>query len=188
MANNKIYQVYSELPSWAKGLVVVGGLAIVYFTAKSILKRVQQQASQKTAQETINTQKEEVKVLQEQGMQQTYRDSQYKTWADQIQKQFDGCDGSWGRTLLSFTPPTWLFNTNWSNSGAMVANIFDKLKNDVDYLKLTTSYGIRTYDQCGLMTGDFTGNLQQAIDDELDEQERATLNKFLASKGITYKV
>jgi len=185
----KVYDYYKDLPSWAKGVVVIGGIAIVYFTAKSILKRVKLSAETAKEREALNTQSSEIKTIEQQGVvKASYPDSQYSNWAAQIQKQYDGCDGSWGRTILSFTPPTWLFDTNWSNSGAMTANIFYKLNNNLDFLKLSKAYGIRTYDQCGLWNGNFTGSLQQAIVDELDEQERGTLNQILKKKGITYSV
>jgi len=187
---NKVYSVYKDLPSWAKGVVVIGGIAIVYFTAKSILKRVKLTAETKKEREAIKTQEDEIKNEQNTGAKATFPESQYKTWATQIKNQYDGCDGSFGRPILQFIPPTWMFNTMWSNSGALTANIFFKLKNNVDFLKLSTAFGVATYDQCGLswMTGNFTGNLQSAIVDELDENERKALNDILKKNGITYNV
>lgn len=187
-SKNKIYQYYTELPTWAKGIVAIGGIAIVYFTAKSILKRVRLVAEGKKDRETIKTQEGEIKEIEQGGTKASYSDSQYKTWASQIKQQFDGCDGSFGRPILQFIPPTWLGNIMWSNSGALIANIFYKLRNNVDFLKLSTAYGVSTYDKCGLWNGDFTGNLQSAISDELDENERESLNKILSKNGITYNV
>lgn len=186
---NKAYKFYTELPTWAKGIVAIGSIAIVYFTAKSVVKRIRMGLEGKKDRETLRTQESEIKGIEKKGVVATYGESQYKTWASQIKEQFDGCDGSWGRaTILKITPPTWLWNGNWSNSGALVANIFEKLKNDVDYLKLSTAFGVATYDQCGIWTGDFTGNLQSAIADELDEQERNAINNILSKNGISYKV
>jgi hypothetical protein len=185
---NKVYQFYKELPSWAKGIVAIGGIAIVYFTTKSIIKRLRIHSEGKKDRETLQTQETEIKNIQQGGAKATYFDSQYKTWATQLKEQYDGCDGSFGRPILQFIPPDWLFGTMWSNSGSATANIFMKLKNDVDYLKLSTAYGISTYDKCGLFNGDFTGNLQSSIIDELDENERNSLNKILMKNGITYTV
>lgn len=185
---SKVYDVYNGLPSWAKGVVVIGGIAIVYFTTKSILKRIKLSAESKKDRETIQTQENEIKNMETTGTRASFPESQYKTWASQIKSQYGGCDGSWGRTMLTFIPPTWLGDTMWSNSGAMTANIFFKLKNNIDFLKLSSAFGVATYDQCGLWNGDFTGNLQSAIVDELDENERASLNKILKKNGITYSV
>lgn len=185
---SKVYDVYKGLPSWAKGVVVIGGIAIVYFTTKSILKRVRLSAESKKDRETIQTQQNEIKNLETTGAKASFPESQYKTWASQLKSQFDGCDGSFGRPILQFIPPTWLGNIMWSNSGAMTANIFYKLKNDIDFLKLSSAFGVATYDQCGLFNGDFKGNLQSAIVDELDENERISINKILNKNGISYSI
>jgi hypothetical protein len=185
---NKVFNYYKELPSWAKGVVVIGGIAILYFTTKSILKRVKLSVETKNEREALKTQEDEIKKEQTTGAKATYPESQYKTWASQIKNQYDGCDGSFGRPILQFIPPTWLGNIMWSNSGALTSNIFFKLKNNIDFLKLSSAFGISTYDQCGLWNGDFKGNLQSAIVDELDENERKALNDILKKNGITYNV
>ena len=175
---NKVYDYYKDLPSWAKGIVVVGGIAIVYFTSKSIIKRLRASASLKQAKATIEDSIVESKNLQHQGMRMSYSPSQYKSWADGLQKQFDGCDGISDNII----------GVGWSKSGSYVSSIFGKLKNDVDWLELVKAYGIRTYDQCGWGTGDFTGNLNQAITDELDGRERIALNTMLSKQGIKYTI
>jgi len=172
------------LPTWAKGILAVGGAAVAFFVVKGILKRVKEQASTQQARQTVADQKTEANELVRQGVKPTYSGSQYKAWADSIQKQFDGCD--FAPATLVF-PPTAFWNSSWSFSGSMVANIMLSLKNDLDFLMLSTAYGIRTHDQCGFFTGDFTGNFQQAVTDELDYSEIREINKYLKSKGITYK-
>ena len=176
---NKVFNYYKELPSWAKGIVVIGGIAIVYFTSKSIIKRIRASNDTKEERKTIDEQKNETQVLIDSGVKPTFSESQYRQWADALQKQFDGCDPS-----LSVA---WLSSYMMSSSGAYLGNIVMQFKNDVDFLKLNTAYGIRTYDQCGWGTGDFTGTLPQAVRDELDGDEIKNINKELAKRGITYK-
>ena len=74
-----------------------------------------------------------------------------------------------------------------SYSGEYLYKIILQLKNNVDFLKLQTAFGVRTYDQCGIFNGDFTGNLTQAVNDELTASEIAELNKQLTKKGIVYR-
>ena len=62
---SKVFEVYKDLPSWAKGVVVVGGIAIVYFTTKSFLKRIKQSAEKNKSMETVISQKNEVKELED---------------------------------------------------------------------------------------------------------------------------
>ena len=40
MANNKAFEVWSGLPTWAKGTIAVGGLAVIYFAGRGIWKRI----------------------------------------------------------------------------------------------------------------------------------------------------
>jgi hypothetical protein len=169
MANSGAYKVYSELPAWAKGVVVIGGIAIVYFTGRTIYKGIAKKADAKKDSQTVKDVKDEIKVNQQQGQKPTYPDSQYKAWADAIEKAFDGCD-----------PLETAQNT--------VNRVVRELKNNTDWLKLVDAYGVRTYDQCGWWMGSFTGNLYSAISDELDSAEKAYINKLLTERNISYKV
>jgi hypothetical protein len=182
--SNKAFEVYKGLPSWAKGVVVIGGIAIVYFTTKSFLKRIKQSAEKKKDMEVVVEQKKELDILVKDGVYPTFSGSQYKAWADALQKQFDGCDPSIRIPLLA---PTSLWNSQWSGSGAKLVNIIYKFKNDADFLQLSQAYGVRTYDQCGWGTGNFTGSLAAAISDELDESEINAINQALSKQGIKYK-
>ncbi len=169
MANSGAYKVYSELPSWAKGVVVIGGIAIVYFTGRTIYKSIAKKAEAREDAQTVRDVKDEIRESQNQGKRQSYPDSQYKAWADSIEKAFDGCDP---------------FETSQNTINRAVR----ELKNNTDWLKLVDAYGVRTYDQCGWLMGSFTGNLYSAIADELDSAEKAYINKLLTERGITYRV
>jgi len=169
MANSGAYKVYSDLPAWAKGVVVVGGIAIVYFTGKSIYKGIASKIAAGKDAKAVKDTKDEIRVVQQTGVRASYAESQYKAWADVLQKAFEGCDP------LNTVPST-------------VYGIVKQLKNDLDWLKLVQSYGVRTHDQCGWFMGDFTGNLYAALYDDLDSGEISKVNKFLSERGITYKV
>jgi hypothetical protein len=185
---NKLFDYYKELPTWSKGVVAIGGIGIAFYIGYTFVKRIKDQAELIKQRQTVKEQEDEIEVKVKEGQKQTYQNSQYRAWADGIQKQFDGCDFAINRIILPSSSPEWFGNENWSSSGAYIANIFLKLKNDIDFLKLNTAYGIRKFDQCGWGTGDFEGSLQGAITDELDESERGTLNKYISQQGITYRV
>jgi hypothetical protein len=183
---NKIIDFYKELPSWAKGVVAIGGIAIVYFTTKSFLSRVKDLAKEKKAMETVVEQKNEIKDLEESGMKPSFTDSQYKTWADALQNQFDGCDVSFNDVFSPFSS-VWKY-FNYSNSGKKLVSIIEKFKNDLDYLKLSTAWGIRTYDQCGWGTGDVeNATLSMAVSDELNNLEIDKINDTLSKLKIKYR-
>jgi hypothetical protein len=180
---NAVYQYYKELPSWAKGFIVLFGAAVTYITAARIIKSIKNAKNRKDERKTQSEVKSELNQLQSQGIKKSYPDSQYNAWADKIEKQFDGID--WKQNWFDKDVP---IIGQWSGSGKSVAEVFKQLKNNVDFLALVSAYGIRTYDQAGIFTGDFTGNLYQAIQDELDKGEIDALNAVLKKKGITYQV
>jgi hypothetical protein len=168
MAENKAVEVFKELPSWAKGVVVIGVLGIGYIIYNRIYKSIKERGKTEFQRETQREQENEVRNLENTGMRKTFPSSQYKAWADTIASEFDGCDPL-GTSL-----------------GA-VANAVNPLKNDLDFLSLSTAFGIRTYDKCGWGTGDFTGNLSQAVNLELTVKERTFINNILTQKGISYR-
>jgi hypothetical protein len=164
---NKVYDYYKDLPSWAKGVSVVGGLLIVYIIGNRIYKGIKASSEFKSQRETLNQQESEIRNLQQTGMRLTFPTSQYKAWADAIATAFGGCDPM-------------------DNSLGAVARPINAIKNDLDFLELQTSFAIREYDQCGWGAGNFKGNLQSAIADELTTSQINFLNKILRDKGIKY--
>lgn len=174
---NTVVQFYNSLPPWAKGVVVVGGLALTYVVINGILQRVKADAELKKERNTVDVQEQELQNLIDAGQRPTFPQSQYSIWADQIENQFDGCDFALLTDSLGF----------YSNSGWLIKKIADNLEKDADFLALQTAYDIRTYDQCGWWMGNVTGSLSKAINDELASNEIGWINEILESKGITYK-
>jgi hypothetical protein len=173
---NKVFDYYKELPAWAKGVVIVGGIAIVYFTTKQFIGKIKKQAQKKKDSEAINTQKAETKKLEETGLRASYNDSQYNSWADKIQSAFKGCDFSAGSSNVGI----------YTDSANSLYTVLNQLKNDIDFLKLQTAWGVsRKYPDCAW--GSVEGNLNHAVADELADGEIAHANSILAKKGITYR-
>ena len=179
---------WNTLPTWAKGVIAVGGLAAGYFAVKSFIAKLKSDAAKADAKATQKSQEKELEILQQSGVGLTYPESQYNQWADELQNQFDGCDISVRIPVLS---PKIIWNQNWSASGAKLATIVLQFKNDVDFLALSTAWGSeRTYDQCGWTPfgdGNFTGNLSQAVTDELAQPEINAINDYLETQNIRYR-
>jgi predicted S18 family serine protease len=173
--SNKIFNYYKELPMWAKGVLAIGVVGVSYIFLSQTIKRIRSQANKKT----IIGQKNEANALKKSGMLQSYPDSQYEAWADGIQKQFSGCDISMDAFALQ--------DLIASDSGIYIYKIIEQLSNDLDFLKLATAYDSRTYKNCGWFSGDFVGNLTQAVNDELVASEIKQLNKLLTTKQIKYR-
>lgn len=110
--------------------------------------------------------KKDVKVLEQQGQKATYLDSNYKQFADGLYAaRAANAPFFWGGT----------------NEDAMY-NIFNKMKNDLDIVKLTEAFGSRR-----LSYSLQYANLGGFLKDELDEEELNIINTGLKSKKINYQ-
>jgi len=176
---NKAFDYYKELPSWAKGAVVVGVLGVTYIFASQIIKRIRQQAEDAKSRASLKNAETELKDLIKSGVAPTFPKSQFDAWAGQIQKQFEGCDFS--ATYHSSALPL------ASNSFLLVEKIIKQIKNNSDWLSLISAFGVRTYEGCMFYTT-VSGDLPKCIVDELSSQEIDVLNKLLTTKGISYKL
>lgn len=186
MAQSKALEVWSGLPTWAKGIIAIGGVAILYFTSRTIIKKISSVKESKDVKELTRDAKSDRTALLRKGLRPTFSETQYKGWANAIEQAFEGCSGgtiTWGKD----SP---LGNvTTWSTAGYKVATIFNQLKNDLDFIDLVIAWGVRTYDKCGILTGDVVdADLFKAITNDLTDRERRDVNTILAKKRITYKV
>lgn len=177
---NGFYSYYKELPPWAKGVVVIGGAVVVGLIGITIVRKIRGVSDIAKAKRQLRSTNNDLKALEQTGLRGSFPKSQYDAWASQLHTQFGGCDFS--ATFYSGALPF------ASNSFILLAKIIKQIKNDVDWLSIVSSYGVRTHDQCGIGTGDFTGDLYAAIADELTAIETAELNKLLQERKISYRV
>jgi hypothetical protein len=160
-------KAFNDLPPVAKGIiavVMVGGVALAAWKTYKYLSDAKQRRLQKSEEKEG---RQDLKELIRQGVVPSYPDSQYAAWANQLKESFDGC----------------------GTANEQVANIFARMKNDADVLKLNQAYGIREHDNCNweFKFDDFKGTLPQAIVNELRPEQIAALNKLLSLKNIKYR-
>lgn len=160
------YSFYRDLPSWAKGVIAVGGIAIVYFTTKSIIKSIKKKKEEKDNKELIDATEKEKKNLEKQGIRQMLSNSQLEAYSQKLVEAFNDC----GTTEES------------------VYAVFNGLKNKADLLALIKIYGTRPFSGC-LITGeygDLNYTLPRAIESEMNFTEIKKVNDILRKKGIDY--
>jgi hypothetical protein len=185
MADSKVFKVYQELPQWAKGVVVVGGLVVTYIVGNTIYKRIKAFSDSADAQNKLRQLEDDLDKKLKQGQQPTFSSTQYNNFADSIQTLFEGCDYT---TPIIPVPTSWILNIGWSNSGASLFNILYQFNNDVDFLALQKAFATRTISKGWYCGGDYTNvTLSQAVNKQLNSQEIAAVNKLLTQKGITYR-
>jgi len=174
MADKGALRVYTELPSWAKGVVVVGGLVVGYLAVTSILKSIKAKKNKEESLAEVNNANSELNTQIQTGKGPTIARSTAEVMANAIVAASNDCG---------------------TEEKQMYAQ-FDKVQNQADILLFVDVFGLRKKVRCPF-TDDpresfFSANtppmsLSAMINSELDATQIATINNKLASKGITYK-
>ena len=180
MAENKLFKVYEGLPNWARGVVVIGGVAIAYTIGNTIYKRLQRLKSDAEEQQKLIQVQIEIDKNKKNGVQPSYNDVQFNNLADAAQNAFTNC-------RLSIIPcPTYLPLCQ-SNSYKEFYPIVEQLKNDADFLQLQKIFGVRTISKQIYCGGDIRMNLATLVKDQLNNFEIEGLNRILKGNSITYR-
>lgn len=163
-------------------LLLVIIIIIIYFTYKiisGIISKIKQKGNYNAA---VNQSQTALNQLAQQGVNPSYAQAQYTSWANEIEKGFDGCGSGWQGVLKP---------------------ILNNLKNDADVFALIQNYGTRTFDECGWGTSDSL-DLAAAIAykfsgltfcdciplwncDAKTCGSKNEINKILQSKGIVFQ-
>jgi hypothetical protein len=168
---------WSDLPTWAKGVVAVVGVAAIggigFAIYKSVKNALEKAKEGKDDKEFKGETKEELQELKEQGIQPTLSDSQAMSLATFVETSLAGCELSGSEEKVY---------------KAVLAGV----NNQADWLKLQNTYGVRTTDNCGIGTGDSKQDLKGILMSDLDGFDwsftlySTKLRKGLEAKGIVW--
>jgi hypothetical protein len=174
MADKGALRVYTELPSWAKGVVVVGGLVVGYLAVTSILKAIKAKKTEAESKAEISQANTELNTQIKLGNGPTIQRSQAEVMANAIVAASNDC----------------------GTDEKQIYAQFDKVKNQADILLFVDVFGLRKKVRCpfsddpreSFFSSDTPPmSLSAMINSELDTTEIQTLNNKLATKGIKYK-
>lgn len=161
------YNFIKDLPSWAKGVIAVAGVAIVYFTTNSIIKSIKRKKEAQDDKNLLQDTQEDIKNLERQGVKQTLSNSQLEAFSQKLAEAFNDC----GTTEES------------------VYLVMRSLKNKADLLALIKTYKTRPFSGCAAQFEfyDLRYTLPRAIESELDSAETKKVNDILRGKNIDYQ-
>ncbi len=168
--------IWSGLPPWARGTIVVGGFVIIIyigFTIKNSLENAKNAKLENAAAVTANA---DLQNLKAQGINPSYSISQYEAWSQSIAQAVGGC----------------------STDTDTINAIFQQMVNTADVLQLVAQFGIRNAQPCGFSTPisymiymfndkAFGGSLPYLLTWGLSSSALKTVNGILSGKGITYQ-
>jgi hypothetical protein len=155
-----LYDYYKDLPGWGKGIVA----GVATYAGYLIYKKIKDEAEAKDEKkEIVDTNKELEALLKK--YTPTYPDSQYKTWANQLED--------------------YMFDVGTDKTGILA--VLNRLKHDADFLMLKKAFGTRTYYTFGIDYGKKTLGQWLAIEDSWWEDLVKDSNAILYKKGIKYR-
>lgn len=166
MKNDNIYKYYKDLPPWAKGVVVVGGLAATYLLGNTIYRRFFIPKSK----EVVNVENDIDRLVQKQ--KPTYGDASYDEYANTIYEAQ---------------------RTSAGNDSGTILDIALLMQNDLDVAKLVQAYGTRQNYAFGFPTEKLSlfGAMRKGIESDLFgafSYRIGKVNSNWANKGITYQI
>jgi len=173
---NKIMNYYNELPSWSKGVVAIGGLALVGIVGFTIYKKIKSKSELKINLKESESADDDLRDLESKGVRPTMSNSQIMTIINSLKDAMNGC------------------GTNEQR----VYDNFSKLNNDADVLLLIKLWAVQYYEPCSAispisyarwMFNDkaFGGSLSEWLNYDLTSSEIKKINSTLAQKGIKHK-
>lgn len=159
---------FTGLDRWLQIVIVVIILLIAYRIYRWIMNTIEEANFNKA----VNQSKSELDKLAKDGIYPTYEKANYTIMANSLEQALTGCGAGFDETLK----PT-----------------FEKMKNNADIYRLIEAYDVRKVDKCGLLTGDFNGDLAatltykfSGLEDYMVDGSVSKINAILKNNGLTF--
>lgn len=171
-----VYKYYTDLPTWAKGVVVVGTFAAIGVATYTIYRNIKNKKAIDEANEAAKSAKKDLDVLSKQGIKPTKMDTEYITLASRLHQAMDGC----------------------ATDEEAIYSVFSTMNNDADVLKLVDAFGVRFLTPCAATEPisyakylfnpkSFGGSISVWLQYDLTPGEIKKVNEILAKKQIKYR-
>jgi hypothetical protein len=167
---------YNDLPNWAKGVIAVGGVAIIGIFGFKIYQDIKRKKDLKQAGQSADEANTELQNLNKQGINPTITTTQATNFASTLVQAMNGC----------------------GTDENMINSVFLKMKNDADVYLLIKQFGVRYYTPCPasnpisygkflLNEKSFGGDLGTWLSYDLTASEIKKINTILTNNKIKYQ-
>ena len=174
---NKVIDYYKELPSWSKGIVAVGGLALFGIIGFTIYKKFKTNAELKSVLKESEYANDELNKLKNQGVNPTLTNSQISGLINSIIDSINGC----------------------GTDEVKLYGVFNTLNNEADMQLLIKLFGVQSFEPCAIESpisyskwlwnrNLIGGNFTQVLNHDLKSSNKSKINSILAKKGIKYRL
>ena len=161
MANSKGY--FSQLPPWAKGTVIVLGIVVMGGIGFAIYKGFKNAIERGRENKEGKESKDELNDAIAEGVRPTISEAEATAKVSSLQSAANDCDF-------------------WGTGATEIIAIIKSLKNKADYYLLNSTFGSKTWAECG--TGSVTGSLTTLLTEELDSGQLQEVRTHLSSIGV----
>jgi hypothetical protein len=170
---NKVYDYYKDLPSWAKGIVVVGGVGFTLLIGYQIYKRVFKSEEAKKSADELKHLGNDINASIEKGLKPSFSQSSYDSYANIIYSS--------------------MRQASYADDYGSVEATLKKMKNNLDVELLKKSFGVRQDYILGIPQKemDLFTYIRKELGNEwggLTDYRVVSVNKDWKSKGITYQI
>lgn len=164
-------EIFTGLPKWAQGVIVVAAVAGTALTVYAVVKVVKRKKLLEGANKEIGNTNETIRKLEAVGQKATLDNLKLSTIANQL---FSAMNNVYTTTKMG-------------TDTAAVYRAFTNVKNDIDVINLVKIFGIKKAASGSMIVPDFEGTLSQHLTERLSPSEMKALNDLLSRKGIKYR-
>lgn len=157
---------WNSLPIWAKGVIAIATLVILVIVAISLVKAFR--ASRDIANQKAESDKaqQQLSTLASSGVYPTFTSADAEAKCNSLLEAAASCDA-------------------WEQGATVITGIIYGLQNAADWYLLNSTFGVRTWDDCGWWTGDVTGSLTTLLTNELGSGQMAEMRRHLGQFGVS---
>ena len=176
MTKLNLKEYYQDLPSWAKGAVVVGGIGITFYIGYTLVRRIRAKSELKEVLKESSQAENELQNLAQQGIRPTITQTQAEAIILSLVESMNDC----------------------GTDEDAIYNQFKKLNNIADVNLLIARWGVRYYRPCAASSPisyskylfnskAFGGGISEWLNYDLSQSEIKKINKLLSDKNINFQ-